>query len=133
MKKLIYVLLIAFVAYGCNKVEPDKAKELVENLLNDVKKENYKDLNKYYSDAFNDIESLEKKTEKYNKLHESLGSLQSFDLFDTKENHDSERGNSVTLKYHLKFEKITVVGTFIVIKDDMSYKITFQNIENIKP
>lgn len=127
MKKLAVILL--FVAIGCvNKVEPDKAKVLVEKLLNDVKAENYKDIDSYYTNSFNDSEPKEKKIEKYKKLKDVMGSLQSFSLIDSKENKSEDNVASVTLKYDLNYSNVKGEGTFTVINDDGSIRITFQNI-----
>jgi hypothetical protein len=127
MKKLAVILL--FVAIGCvNKVEPDKAKALVEKLLNDVKADNYKDIDSYYTNSFNDSEPKERKIEKYKKLKDVMGSLQSFSMIDSKENKGQDNMESVTLRYDLNYANVKGEGTFTVINDDGSIRITFQNI-----
>jgi hypothetical protein len=127
MKKLAVILL--FVAIGCvNKVEPDKAKALVEKLLNDVKAENYKDIDSYYTNSFNDSEPKDKKIEKYKRLKDVMGSLQSFSMIESKESTSNDNVQSITLRYDLNYANVKGEGTFIVINDDGSIRITFQNI-----
>jgi ankyrin repeat protein len=129
MKKLAVFLLLGCFIIGCvNKVEPDKAKSLVEKLLNDVKAENYKDIDSYYTNSFNDIEPKEKKIEKYKKLKDVMGSLQSFSLIDSKENKSEDNVQSITLRYDLNYANAKGEGTFIIINDDGNIRITFQNI-----
>src|SRR5471030_2697859 len=119
MKKLALILLLLVAAIGCvNKVKPDEAKALVEKLLNDVKSENYKDIDSYYTNSFNDSEPKDKKIEKYNKLKSVMGALQSFSLIDSKENMGQDNVASVTLRYDLNYANVKGEGTFTVINDD---------------
>jgi ankyrin repeat protein len=129
MKKIAVILLLVVASIGCvNKVEHDKAKALVEKLLNDVIAENYKDIDSYYTNSFNDSEPKDKKIEKYNKLKSVMGALQSYSLIDSKENKSEDNVESVTLRYDLNYANVKGEGTFTVINDDGSIRITFQNI-----
>ena len=128
MKKLAVILLLV-AAIGCvNKVEPDKAKALVEKLLNDVKTDNYKDIDSYYTNSFNESEPQDKKIEKYKRLKEVMGALQSYSLIESKESKSDDNVQSITLRYDLKYANVKGEGTFIVINDEGNIKITFQNI-----
>jgi hypothetical protein len=134
MKSLLSILLIALFISSCaNKVDKEKAKDLVASFLNDVKNENYASINQYYSASFNDSEPADKKAEKFNRLKSVMGAIQSWTLISEKENYDSDRGiNELELKYKVKCEKMTAEETFLIINDEGKEKIIFQNIENAK-
>ena len=58
MKKLFVVLTIATIAFlGCGKVEPNKAKALVESLIHAIDSGKYDETSAYYTDEFNAGES----------------------------------------------------------------------------
>jgi hypothetical protein len=134
MKSILTVLFFSFLFFSCaNKVDTVKAKQLVDNFLTDMKNENYGSINQYYSASFNDSEPVEKKIEKFNRLKNVTGAIQSWELISSKENYDSDRGlNELELKYNVKCEKLTVKETFLIINDEGDEKIIFQNIENLK-
>jgi hypothetical protein len=116
---------------GLADVSKDKAQHLAESLLNDIKSENYNNLDNYYTASFNESEPQQIKVEKYNKLLKAMGKIQSYELIEAKENKDSDNGGpSIALKYKVKCERLTVVETFIIINDEGHHKISFQNIEN---
>jgi hypothetical protein len=126
--------MIVFVFAGCaTKVDQSKAKTLVENLLNDLKNENYSSLDKYYTSSFNESEPLNQKVEKYKRLKDTMGAIKSFELAGSKENYDSDRGiNELELKYKVHCVRMVADESFLVINDEGDEKIIFQNIENSK-
>ena len=119
---------------GCvNKVNKNKAQAIVENLLNDLKNENYSSFDKYYASSFNESEPLNEKTEKFKRLRETMGAIKSFELISSKENYDADNGiNELELKYKVRRERIVVDETYLVINDEGDEKIVFQNIETRK-
>ncbi len=124
------MLTTLFLGCGMNKPEVEKAKELAQKLLNDVKSENFTAINQYYTDSFNDSQPLDLKTDKYNKLKEALGALESFEFIGSKENNAIDNLPAIDLTYKVKYSRITVKFLFTIIKDEGKYKITFQNIES---
>lgn len=134
MKSILVATLTLFLFASCaSKVEVEKGKKLTSDYLNDLKTENYTDINKYYTSSFNESEPAERKIEKFNKLKEVTGAIQSYELLSTKENYDSVKGvNELEVKYRVKCARLTVIYTFLVIKDEGDEKIIFQNIENEK-
>jgi hypothetical protein len=134
MKSIIAAAVSLLFLVSCaNKVDEEKAKKLTSDYLNDVKNENYSDVNKYYTASFNESEPQETKIAKFNKLKEVTGPIQSFELISSKQNYNSDRGiNELELKYKVKCTKLTVTETFLVINDEGDEKIIFQNIENEK-
>jgi hypothetical protein len=134
MKSILALTLTVFLFASCaSKVDVEKGKKLTSDYLTDLKNENYNDVNNYYTASFNESEPLEKKMEKFNKLKEVTGPIQSFELISTKENYDSVKGtNELELKYRVKCARLIVIETFLVIKDEGDEKIIFQNIENEK-
>ena len=130
MKKVTIILfLIICAGCGLNKPEPAKAKELVEKLLADLKANNYSNLNVYYTDTFNDSEPLDKKTEKYQKMKDALGQIDSYEFVSSKESNQVENVPALNLTYMVKYGTMTLTFSFLVIKDEGKHKITFQNME----
>ncbi len=131
MKNLTLILLIIFsIGCGINKPEPAKAKELVEKLLADLKAGSYQNLNQYYTDEFNESESLDKKTDKYKKMAEALGTISSYEFVNSQENNKIENLPALNLTYKVKYANALLTFTFTVIKDEGNYKITFQNMDS---
>ncbi len=132
-KNYCIISLLLFFSSCALKVNQPEARQMAEGLLNDLKSENYSDLNKYYSDLSNESESVETKTERFKQLKETMGAIQSFEFLSAKEAYDSDKGlNQLELKYKVKCEKLTVQQTFLFINDEGKSKIIFQNIENLK-
>jgi hypothetical protein len=132
MKYFICAFLLVMASCALN-VDKEKAKKLTDSYLEDVKNENYNSINQYYTSSFNESEPLEKKIEKFNRLKNVMGAVQSYELISMKENKDADKGiNELELKYKVKCEKLTVEETFLVINDEGKEKIIFQNIENAK-
>src|SRR5689334_2198278 len=102
MKKFL-CLLIFFASCSWVKVDPEKARAVAENYLADQKNERYDNIDDYFTPSFNESEPLESKIEKLKKIKDTLGSIQSFELADTKV---TQRGlddpSTVQLKYKVK-------------------------------
>jgi len=130
MKKFLYLLLLFFASCGWNKVDPAKARAVAENFLTDQKNERYDEINDYFTPSFNESEPLERKTEKLKKIKDALGAIESFELTDTKEtNHGLDEVPTIQLTYKVKYARAAAEQTFIIINDEGTHKITFQNIE----
>ena len=115
------------------KVNQDEAKNVAESLLNDLKENNYDNINKYYSDLSNESQPLEQKVLRFKQLQEVTGRIKSFEFMSANQEYDSDKGlNQLTLKYKVFCEKVAVVQTFLFINDEGNSKIIFQNIENLK-
>jgi len=133
MKYLTFISFLIMLASCALNVDKEKAQKLTQSYLEDVKNGNYNSINQYYTSSFNESEPLEKKIEKFNRLKEVMGAIQSYELISTKENKDADKGiNELELKYKVKCEKLTVEETFLVVNDEGKEKIMFQNIENAK-
>ena len=133
MKACIVILLLFLFSSCALKVDQTEAKAMAENLLTDLKTENYAGVDKYYTDMSNESEPLEKKIERFKQLKETTGAIQSFEFISAKEEYDSDQGlNQLTLKYKVVCDRVTVQQTFLFINDEGTSKIIFQNIENLK-
>ncbi|MCX6290916.1 MAG: hypothetical protein NT126_04050 [Bacteroidetes bacterium] len=130
---LPFLFLLILASCGMGKIDAGKAKILVGGLLHDVKTENYAALDNYYSSSFNASEPLDKKEEKFRQLKSAMGAMISYEPMSSKESYDSDKGiNQLELKYKVKYVRVTVQETFLVINDEGESKIIFQNIENLK-
>ena len=135
MKKLFILLsaVLPFIASCSLTVDEQKAKLLIENLLNDLKNENFSALDNYYIPSFNESEPVDKKIEKYNGLKEITGPIQSYQFVSATEKYDDYTNiKFLELVYNVKGKKLTVKETFRVMNDAGDLKITYQNIENMK-
>ena len=129
----ILLLSLLFFSSCALKVDESEAKQKAESLLNDLKTENYADIDQYYSALSNESESHEQKIERFKQLRETTGPIQSFTLQAEKQQYDSDRGlNQLELKYKVVCEKTTVIQTFLFINDEGTSRIIFQNIETLK-
>src|SRR6266853_694286 len=103
------LLTLLFLSSCALKVDQTKARSMAEAMLSDLKNENYNQLNNYYTSSFNESEPLEQKIEKFKRLKETMGAIQSYELISSKENYDSDRSiNQLELKYKVKCTRITV-------------------------
>ena len=131
MKKLLYPIFFLLLSCGLAAIDQNKAKTVAENLMKDLKDENYSNLDNYYTASFNESESLDQKIKKYKKLKEFMGPVQSYELLGTKQDNTSDNGGpKIELKYKMRCSKTTVIHTLIIINDEGIHKITFQNFEN---
>jgi hypothetical protein len=135
MKNYFFLLsAILLVTSSCSlTVDQPKAKQHIENLLNDLKNENFSDLDKYYIPSFNESEPVDKKIEKYNRLKKVIGPIESYQFVNATEKYDDYSNiNFLELLYNVKGKKLTVKETFRVMNDAGNLKITYQDIENMK-
>ncbi|CAN5473890.1 hypothetical protein BH11BAC1_BH11BAC1_00760 [soil metagenome] len=133
MKTYPFLILIFLLSSCALKVNQTEARTAAENLLTDLKNNNYTAIDKYYTDLSNESEPLEKKKERFEQLKSITGSILSFEFESAKEEYDSDKGlNQLELKYKVKCERVILLQTFLFINDEGSSKIIFQNIENLK-
>ncbi len=133
MKLYPFILMLLFFSSCALKVNQTEARTTAENLLTDLKNENYSDIDKYYTDLSNESEPVAKKKERFEQLKTVTGPIQSFEFISAKEEYDSDKGlNQLELKYKVVCSKVTVQQTFLFINDEGTSKIFFQNIENLK-
>ena len=134
MKNLTLLILGCFmlvVASCSNEVDSATAKKLVEQLLSDLKEEKYDGLDSYYTSASNQGESLQAKMEKYIRLQDTTGPIQSFEFVSEEKKYDEASGfNQLTLIYKVVCSRVTLKQTFILVKDEGKTGIIFQNTEN---
>ncbi|MEO5570243.1 MAG: hypothetical protein ABIT08_03360 [Bacteroidia bacterium] len=135
MKKylpLISVLLLILPSCSLTVDQP-KAKQLVENLLNDLKNENFTALDKYFIPSFNESEPVDKKIAKYNRLKEVMGAIVSYEFINATEKYDDYSNiKFLELVYNVKGKQLSVKETFHVMNDEGELKIFHQDVENIK-
>ena len=92
MKYFTLISFLVMLASCALNVDKEKAQKLTQSYLDDVKNGNYNSINQYYTSSFNESEPLEKKIEKFNRLKDVMGAIQSYELISTKENKDADKG-----------------------------------------
>lgn len=131
MRKYLYCLFVFLAACSLATIDENKAKAVAESLMNDLKNENYANLNDYYTASFNESEPLEKKEEKYKRLKDVMGRVESYELISKRMDESSDLGGpKIELKYKMKCSRTIVTHTLVIINDEGSHKIAFQNFEN---
>lgn len=130
-KVLFLLMTVLFSACFLGKVDKEKGIQFANQLLDDLKKEDYSRIDSYYAASFSENEPTEKKIEKFKRLREVMGPMKSYELLETKEKHDSDTSlNQLILKYKVVCEKVTALQTLVIINDEGQLKIIFQNFEN---
>lgn len=134
MIRLTLLLLFGFtlVITSCSsEVDSAEAKKIVSQLLSDLKEEKYDALDSYYTSSSNQGEPLQAKMEKYIRLQDTTGPIQSFEFVSEENKYDDATGfNQLTLIYKVVCSRVTLKQTFILVKDEGKTGIIFQNTEN---
>ena len=118
---------------GSAEVKTDEAKKLVEALLADLKNENYDRVNDYFTSSFNQSESMEVKVQKFIRLLDTTGPIQSFEFVSEEKKFDEASGyNQCSLLYKVKCSRTNLKETFIVVSDEGKLGIIFYNVENLE-
>jgi hypothetical protein len=131
MKKLFVILTVTTIAFwGCGKVEPNKAKALVESLIHKEDSGKYAETSNYYSEEFNQSASLEARTEKYQKLKEVFGDVVSMECIKVKgDTTDFNDRPILQLVYRIKHTKLTSLEAFTVVSQNGDYKVEQDDIK----
>ena len=132
--KPFFLLLILVITQSCTlgKIDQQKGVDLTTQLLNDLKNENYTDIDKYYMDSFNASEPTETKVEKFKRLSDVMGPIVSFEMLLAEVKKDPVSNvNQLFIKYKVVCTKVTALQSFILVNDEGQPKIIFQNIENL--
>lgn len=130
MKKLLFVItVITFASCSREKLELIKAKNVVESLIKTCDKEDYKNVSQYYSEAMLEGESEQVRTEKLKKLREVMGSVQSFDMVQSRDSIYNDFP-ALVLTYKVKHDYVVALEMFTVIIEKGEYRIAQQNVQS---
>ena len=132
---LVFSFCLLLFCGGCGsaEVKTDEAKKLVEELLTDLKNENYDRVNDYFTSSFNQSESMEVKVQKFIRLLDTTGPIQSFEFVSEEKKYDEASGyNQCSLLYKVKCSRTNLKETFIVVSDEGKLGIIFYNVENLE-
>lgn len=129
---MLFLTGLTLVFAACSsEVDSAEAKKNVSQLLSDLKEEKYDALDTYYTSSSNQGEPLQAKMEKYIRLQDTTGPIQSFEFISEEKKYDDATGfNQLTLIYKVVCSRVTLKQTFILVKDEGKTGIIFQNTEN---
>jgi hypothetical protein len=129
---LLFLTGLTLVFASCSsEVDSVEAKKIVTQLLSDLKEEKYDALDTYYTSSSNQGEPLQAKMEKYIRLQDTTGPIQSFEFVSEEKKYDDATGfNQLTLIYKVVCSRVTLRQTFILVKDEGKTGIIYQNTEN---
>jgi hypothetical protein len=128
MKKLIFILTIFLVACS-GSLDHAKAKALTDELIQKINSGAYDQLSQYYTDELNEGEPVEKRTEKFQKLKDVMGDVQSAELVSEQNGTTQDEFPCVVLTYKIKHTKLTSKEEFTVVARGSSYKVSEHKIE----
>ncbi|MGZ3866394.1 MAG: hypothetical protein ACXVNR_08315, partial [Bacteroidia bacterium] len=117
MKSKTLIVILALFLFSCagEKIELPKAKEVAEACLTAIDKGDYaKVKSEYYSDVLA-TGSADELDNKFKKLKEVTGDMQSFELTESLVNNNAGEEPSVILSYNVKHAKVNTVEKFVVV------------------
>lgn len=124
-------ILVFFFSSCSSEVDTNVSKKMVEQLLTDLKNEKYDALESYYTSSSNQTEPLQAKMEKFIRLQDTTGPIESFEYVSEDKKYDEASGyNQLTLIYKVVCSRVILKETFILVKDEGKTGIIFQNTEN---
>lgn len=133
MKKIALFIASFLLVMGCSmgKLEMNKAKETAENCLKAIDKSDYAAVKStYYTKEFVQSESEEKLAEKFNKLKEITGKMQSYELKESKEENETGEESCIKLVYDVKYERVTTHEDFVIVIEEGVHKIASHLVTN---
>ena len=133
MKKIALVFLSSLFIMSCSvaKLDMNTAKETAENCLKAIDKGDYAAVkNTYYSTEFIQGESEAKLAEKFDKLKEVTGKMQSYELKESKEESEAGEEACIKLVYDVKYERVTTHEDFVIIIEGGKHKIASHLVSN---
>jgi len=134
MKKwFVPFIIIAICILSCSKVEPNKAKALVELLIQKIDSGKYSETPNYYSEEFNNSESLDARAEKYKELKDANGDVQSMQCISEKASTDPDDRPTLELIYKVKHTKLTSLEAFTVVSQNGDLKVESHDIKQNTP
>jgi hypothetical protein len=130
MKKWFVVLAVLTVAcIGCGKVDHKKAEALVIGLVQKEDSDKYVETSNFYSEEFNQGESVEARAQKYRQLKEAYGDVVSMQCISEKDSTDLDDRPIVQLIYRIKRTKVTTLEAFSVVSQNGDYKVEQDDIK----
>jgi uncharacterized protein VirK/YbjX len=133
MKTLKALILSGILLCFSSCFEPpneNEAKALVESLIQQIDKENYSELSDFYAADFNEGESLQARTEKFQKLRDIMGAVKTIELTDSEMVNEPGVPAKIILTYRIGREKVASIEKFIVFKDEGKYVVANHSITN---
>ncbi len=130
--KLIIAACTLFLA-SCSMEKPstEKAKIAVENCLTAIDKGDVKTVrSEYYTTEFVQAETEEQLAEKFKKLQEVTGPMQSFEMTQNAVQEETGEEASVLLTYKVKHARVTTKEEFVVVIEGGKHKIGSHLITN---
>jgi len=131
IKLLISAIIFAFASCSSDKLDLAKAKTAAEGCLTTIDKEDYPAvINEYYATELGNAEPAEELTNKFKKLKEVTGPMQSFELKESANTAEIGKESEAVLTYVVKHARVTTIEKFTVIIESGKYKISSHDIKN---
>ena len=133
MKIKLFIVALIFTFFSCAKNEIDlaKAKECAENCMTTIAKEDYtKVRSEYYSNDLGGAEPAEELDNKFKKLKDVTGDLQSFELTESAISSEPGEETKAVLTYTVKHTKVNTIEKFTIVIESGKYKVTGHDIKN---
>jgi hypothetical protein len=129
--KMIFLAALVISLTACSEqLDNEQAKQVAEELLEQIDNENYSALNNYYTESFNRGETEEERAAKFKKLRGIMGGIKSVELKDAANTAEFGEPAQVILKYEIERTKVNSIETFTVVKEEGNYRVSNHNITN---
>ncbi len=133
MKIKLFIAITAFSFASCStdNLDVTKAKESAENCLRAIDQGDYTSVtSEYYSSELASSESSAELTDKFKKLKEVTGAMQSFELRESAMEAAIGEESKIILVYTVKHARISTNEKFIIVLESGKYKIASHDIKN---
>jgi len=133
MKNILFAAAVCLLLTNCSLEKPivEKAKQAVEGCLNAIDKGDIKKVREeFYTSEFVQAETEEELTEKFKKLREVTGAMQSFEAAQGGTQEETGEEASVLLTYTVKHDRVTTREEFVVVIEGGKHKIGSHMISN---
>ena len=131
IKLFIVALFFALVSCSGDKLDMAQAKTAAEGCLTAIDKEEYpKVISDYYASELGSAEPAEELTNKFKKLKEVTGPMQSFEFKEGVSSAEMGQESAAVLTYSVKHERVTTTEKFTIIIESGKYKVSSHDIKN---
>jgi hypothetical protein len=129
--KRAYAILLLIFAVACQEkpLDVEKAKQVVEKLMELTDKGAWEQIGELYTAEFNASETIEVKQQKLMRLKDTLGSIKSKEFISSTDVAEFGQPRRVLLKYKVIHKRATTFETFTVQEDEGGYKIASHLVE----
>ncbi len=123
-------ILVSLVSCAEKPLDVETAKKVVERLIAKADQGDWEGIEDLYTAEFNASETPEIKTQKLQRLRDTMGKVQSVEFVSATNVAEFGRPQEVILKYRVVHDRVTSIETFAVREDEGGYKVGSHMVES---